>query len=381
MTRPCLPILLTLTALLPTPLLPTSSAAAETVRTETVTIDVTPVVGGLENPWAIQVLPDGAFIVTERPGRLRIVRDGKLSAPVAGLPEIAAEGQGGLLDVALSPNFARDRMVFLTAALPGDGGSGTGVIRGRLSDDEKSLEQVTVIFRMAKGGRTGRHFGSRIAFAADGTLFVSIGERGEMERAQDTKDHAGSILRITEDGGVPADNPFADGVRALPEIYSKGHRNPQGVVLDPLTGRLITVEHGAMGGDEVNMPEPGRNYGWPVITYGVNYNGDTIGRGTTADGFEQPVFYWDPSIAPGALAVYRGAMFPEWQDDLIVTSLKFGQLSRLDRDGAGKILREERFLDAEFGRLRDVVVAPDGALLVLTDEADGQILRMSRAAP
>lgn len=354
-------------------------ASAEQFRTEKLTIDIAPIASGLENPWAVEVLPDGAFIVTERPGRLRIIRDGKLSEPLEGLPEVAVRGQGGLLDVALSPGFRNDRTIFLTAALPMDGGAGTGVIRARLSKDERSLEEVKVIFRMKKGGRTGRHFGSRIAFAMDGSLFFSIGERGEMERAQDLRDHAGSILRIATDGSVPPDNPYADGSKALPEIYSKGHRNAQGLLLDPLTGRLITVEHGAMGGDEVNMPEPGRNYGWPVITYGVNYDGEKIGRGTKAEGFEQPVHYWDPSIAPGAVTVYRGAMFPEWQDDLLVTSLKFGLISRLNRDGSGRITGEERFIDAEFGRLRDIVTAPDGSILVVTDEAEGQLLRITRA--
>jgi glucose/arabinose dehydrogenase len=354
-------------------------AGAEQFRTEKVTIEIAPVATGLENPWAVEVLPDGAYIVTERPGRVRIIRDGKLSEPLEGLPEIAVRGQGGLLDVALSPDFSNDRTIFLTAALRINRGAGTGVIRARLSKDERSLEEVKVIFRMKKGGRTGRHFGSRIVFAKDGSLFFSIGERGEMNRAQDFGDHAGSILRIAADGSVPQDNPYADGSKALPEIYSKGHRNAQGLILDPLTDRLLTVEHGAMGGDEVNLPKPGSNYGWPVITYGVNYNGEKIGRGTKAEGFEQPVYYWDPSIAPGAVTVYRGTMFPEWQDDLLVTSLKFGLISRLDRDDTGKIIGEERFVDAEFGRLRDIVTAPDGSILVATDEAEGQLLRITRA--
>ena len=354
-------------------------ASAESFKTEKVEIDVSPIASGLEEPWAVEILPDGAFIVTEKAGRLRIIRDGNVSDPIDGVPEVAVRGQGGLLDVALSPDFANNRTLFLSASLPMDGGAGTGVIRARLSQDERSLEDVKVIFRMNKGSGRGQHFGSRIVFGPDGTLYFSIGDRGDMKRAQDFGDHAASILRITADGAVPEDNPFADGGKALPEIFSKGHRNAQGLVRDPLTGKLLTVEHGAKGGDEVNMPEAGRNYGWPVITYGVNYNGQKIGRGTKAQGFEQPVHYWDPSIAPGAVVVYRGDMFPEWRDDLLVTSLKFGLVSRLDRDSRGNITGEERFIDGEFGRLRDIVLAPDGSILITTDETDGQLLRVTRA--
>jgi len=352
---------------------------AEEFATEKVRIKVDVVASGLEYPWAVEVLPDGAYIVTERPGRLRIIRDGKLSEPITGLPEIAVTGQGGLLDVALSPDFARDRTIFLTAALSYDGGAGTGVIRARLSEDEHSLTEVKTIFRMKKIGTTGRHFGSRIAFGTDGTLYFAIGDRGDMKRGQDFFDHAASIMRVNTDGSVPKDNPFADGTKALPEIFSKGHRNAQGLVFDPATSGMITAEHGAQGGDEINLPKAGLNYGWAQITYGKNYNGRKIGVGVSAPGLEQPAHYWDPSIAPGALVVYDGKMFPEWQDDVFVTSLKFGLISRLDRDASGKFGREERFIDSEFGRLRDIIVAPDGALLVTTDDPEGQILRISRA--
>lgn len=372
MTRTCVKILVSALAVAGT------AAHAEQFRTEKVAIDVTPIARGLEQPWAVEVLPDGAYLVTEKPGRLRIVRDGKLSEPVAGVPDVVLRGQGGLLDVALSPDFANDRTLFLTAALAIDGGAGTGVIRARLSDDERSLEDVRVIFRMNKASGKGQHFGSRIAFGPDGTLYFSIGDRGDMERAQDFGDHAASILRIAVDGSVPKDNPFVERPGVLPEIFSKGHRNAQGLTFDPLTGKLLTVEHGAKGGDEVNMPEAGRNYGWPVITYGVNYNGRKIGEGTKAEGYEQPAYYWDPSIAPGAVTVYRGDMFPEWRDDLLVASLKFGLVARLDRDAAGRITGEERFLDGEFGRLRDIVTAPDGSVLIVTDESDGQLLRITR---
>lgn len=360
-------------------ILTAGTGRAEEFATEKVRIKVDVVASGLEYPWAVEVLPDGAYIVTERPGRLRIIRDGKLSEPIAGLPEVAALGQGGLLDVALSPGFAQDRTIFLTAALSYDGGAGTGVIRARLSEDEHSLTDIKTIFRMKKVGTTGRHFGSRIAFGTDGTLYFAIGDRGDMKRGQDFFDHAASIMRINTDGSVPKDNPFADGTKALPEIFSKGHRNAQGLVFDPTTSGMITAEHGAQGGDEVNLPKAGLNYGWAQITYGKNYNGRKIGVGVSAPGLEQPAHYWDPSIAPGALVVYDSKMFPEWQDDVFVTSLKFGLISRLDRNASGKFGKEERFIDSEFGRLRDIITAPDGALLVTTDDPEGQILRISRA--
>lgn len=334
---------------------------------------------GLDHPWSVEVLADGAYIVSERPGALRIIRDGKVSAPIQGLPRVFARGQGGLLDLALSPNFATDRTLFLTYSAPGRGGGGTAVTRARLSPDEKSLEDVTRIFTMNHFSRAGMHFGSRIAIAGDGSLFFGIGDRGERDRAQNPRDHAGSILHINADGGIPASNPFAGHSGGLPEIWSKGHRNPQGIDIDPKDGRLVTVEHGARGGDEVNYPLPGKNYGWPVITYGKDYSGAEIGEGTAKDGYEQPAYYWDPSIAPGAIAVYRGAMFPEWDDNLLVAALKYQMLVRLERDEAGAIVGEERLLDGSFGRLRDVKVAPDGAVLMLTDGDSGQLLRIYRA--
>lgn len=354
-------------------------ANADEFATDAVRIKVDVAATGLEYPWAIEVLPDGAYIVTERPGRLRIVRDGRLSDPIEGVPNVVERGQGGLLDIALSPDFANDRMVYLTASVPHGDGTGTGVIKARLSQDERSLTDVQTIFKMKKGGPTNRHYGSRIAFGSDGMLYFTIGDRGQKNRGQDFMDHAAAIMRINTDGSVPPDNPFADGTRALPEIFSKGHRNAQGMVFDPLTAGLLTAEHGDRGGDEINFAKAGLNYGWPVISYGKTYGGAKIGEGAEKEGMEQPAHYWDPSIAPGSVVVYRGAMFPEWRDDVLTTSLKFGLISRLDRDGAGKFGAEERFLDAEYGRLRDIVVAPDGALLVTTDDPEGQILRISRA--
>ena len=351
------------------------------MRTEAVTLAAQVVAQGLENPWGLDFLPDGSMVVTERPGRMRIVgADGILSEPIAGVPEISANGQGGLLDVAVAPDFAQSGRIYFTFSEPGSGGAGTAIASATLVRDgaQARLDDVKILFSMEKKTGRGQHFGSRIVQHPDGTIFFSTGDRGEGPRAQDMMDSAGAILRINADGSIPADNPYAAGNGALPQIWSKGHRNPQGFTVDS-TGKLWTVEHGAAGGDEVNSPEAGKNYGWPVITYGVNYNGARIGTGTEAPGMEQPLFYWDPSIAPSGLAVYEGAMFPEWQGDLIAGSLKFGLVSRLDRDDTGKIVKEERFLDFDFGRIRDINVAPDGSILLLTDEGDGQIVRLSRA--
>ena len=335
---------------------------------------------GLDHPWGLDFLPDGSLIVTERTGALRILQKDRLSEPVAGVPDVAAKGQGGLLDVALSPNFAASRLIFLSFSEPGPGGASTALARARLAggNGKWRLDDLSVIFRASKKTGSGVHFGSRIVFSPDGALFLTLGERGERDRAQDGFDHAGSVIRIHPDGSVPPDNPFADGAKALPEIWSKGHRNPQGAAWDTLTGGLLTVEHGARGGDEVNSPQPGRNYGWPIITFGRDYTGLTIGEGTQKAGYEQPLHYWDPSIAPSGLAVYSGSMFPEWQGDLLVGALKFELLSRLDRDSAGKILAEERYFEGEFGRIRDVNVGPDGAIYLLTDDDDGAIIRLTR---
>lgn len=356
-----------------------SASAAEPVPTQEVTIDVEVLATGLDHPWGVEPLPDGAILVTERSGALRMLRNGEVSAPISGVPEVAAHGQGGLLDIALARDFNASRTIFLSYSTSGPGGFGTAIARARLSDDATALSDVTEIFRMNRFTEVDRHFGSRIAVAEDGTLFFSIGDRGEDERAQDSGDHAGAILRITADGAVPADNPYATGGGAA-ELWSKGHRNPQGLDIDPKTGILYAVEHGARGGDEVNRPEPGRNYGWPEISYGRHYSGAEIGVGAVAEGYEQPVHYWDPSIAPGGMAVYRGEMFPEWDGDLLVAALKFQMLVRLDLDEeTGEVLSEERILKGAHGRIRDVRVAADGAVLLITDEDDGSILRLSRA--
>jgi glucose/arabinose dehydrogenase len=360
--------------------MPAVPVAADTYETEEMPIRVDVVATGLEHPWGIEVLPDGTFLVTERAGRMRIVRNGQVSQPIGGLPKVANTGQGGLLDVALAGDFEQSGTVFFSFSEPGRGGAGTAVARARLIRDGSNarLEDVDIIFSMDRKSRGGRHFGSRLAPADDGTIYFSIGDRGNSDRAQDMKDHAGAILRINADGSVPPDNPFATGNGALPELWSKGHRNPQGMDFDSNTNVLYTVEHGARGGDEINRPEAGKNYGWPVISYGRHYSGGKIGVGTQADGYEQPLYHWDPSIAPGGMTVYRGTLFPEWDGDFLVAALKYKMLVRIDRDESGAILGEERLLRDTYGRLREVKAAPDGSLLILTDEPDGAILRITR---
>jgi len=332
----------------------------------------------LQNPWGMAFLPGGDLLVTERPGRLRLIRDGELlRTPVAGLPEITEHGQGGLLGIALHPRFPAVPWVYLSYAGAGKGGYGTEVIRGKL-DGLKLVDVQRVFAAMPKSGG-GRHFGSRLVFGRDGTLFISLGERGEQDYAQDLGDHRGTLVRVNEDGSVPADNPFVGMQGARPEIYTYGNRNIQGLALHPQTGMLWAHEHGPQGGDEVNILRPGVNYGWPVITYGVNYGtGTKIGEGTHKEGMAQPIYTWVPSIAPSGMTFYTGAEFPGWMGNLFVGSLKFGVLVRLELDGK-RVLREERLLDGAFGRIRDVVQGPGGRLYLLTDERRGRLLVLSRA--
>lgn len=356
-----------------------SADAADTVKTKDLTVRVDKIADGLEHPWAVEVLPDGAYLVTQRPGRMRIVRNGKVSDPIAGVPEVSVRGQGGLMDVALAPDFATSRKLYFTAAIANGRGSGTEAFSATLSADEKTLDAVKPVFIMRRFTSGNIQYGSRIAISGDGSLFISVGDRGDRDRSQDWQDDAGSIIHINPNGSIPADNPFPNGGKALPEIWSKGHRNPQGITFDTKDGKLYTVEHGARGGDEINQPEAGKNYGWPIITYGRDYSGAEIGEGTAREGLEQPLYYWDPSIAPGALVVYHGAMFPEWDGNFLVAALKFQLLSRLQRDETGAFVAEERMFKGEYGRIRDIVVAPDGALLMVTDEDNGALLRVSRA--
>jgi glucose/arabinose dehydrogenase len=335
---------------------------------------LTVVASGLEHPWSLAFLPDGAMLVTERPGRLRVIHDGALDpTPVSGVPEVAATGQGGLLDVALHPRFRDNRLVYLSYAGKGRGGAGTEVARGRLS--EGRLEDLEILFAVQPKSRGGRHFGSRLVFGAQGRLYVTAGERGDPDRAQDPGDAAGSVIRLTEDGAVPPDNPFVGRADARPEIFSIGHRNPQGLTRHPETGRIWEVEHGPRGGDEVNVIEAGVNYGWPVITYGTSYAGFPIGEGSEKPGMAQPVTYWVPSISPSGMAFYTGAAFPAWRGNLFVGALSGELLLRLELDGE-RVVHEERLLEELGERIRDVRQGPDGFLYLLTDASDGALLRL-----
>jgi glucose/arabinose dehydrogenase len=340
-------------------------------------LKVTDVARGLEHPWGLAFLPDGRMLVTERPGRLRIATlEGTLSEPLTGVPPVYARGQGGLLDVALSPGFAQDRLVYLSFSEPGEGGAGTAVARGRLG--ERGLESTQVVWRQQPKVEGPNHWGSRLVFRPDGTLFVTLGDRyGQRERAQDLSVTIGKVVRVNPDGSIPRDNPFVGRNDARPEIWSYGHRNVQAAALDA-RGQLWTVEHGARGGDELNNPQPGKNYGWPVITYGVDYSGARIGIGTAKAGMEQPVYYWDPVIAPSGATFYTGSAFPDWRGDLLIGALSPGRLVRL-RLQDGRVGLEERYL-AEVGeRIRDVVQSPDGGLYLLTDSSRGRILRVDPA--
>ena len=326
----------------------------------------------LEHPWAVAFLPDGRMLVTERPGRLRLVgRDG-LSPPLAGVPPILVRGQGGLLDVALSPGFAEDRLVYLSFAEPGGAGGSTAVARGRLGD--RGLEGTQVIWRQEPKVNGNNHWGSRLVWRPDGTLFVTLGDRFQLELAQDLSTTVGKVVRINADGSVPRDNPFVGRANVRPEIWSYGHRNVQAAVLDS-SGELWTVEHGARGGDELNNPQPGRNYGWPVITYGVDYSGARIGYGTAAAGMEQPVYYWDPVIAPSGAVVYTGEAFPDWRGDLLVGSLQPGRLVRL-RLRDRRVVQEERYVIGRGERVRDVRQGRDGLVYLLTDHPKGRLIRL-----
>ncbi len=335
---------------------------------------VTTVTRGLEYPWSLAFLPDGSMLVTERPGRLRVIRDGRLEPkPVQGLPAIAEVGQGGLLDIALDPDFARNRLIYLSYAGAGPGGHGTEVARARLTEAGLSGWQTLLVVEPKSSG--GRHFGSRLGFGPDGQLYVTSGERGEPERAQDLGDLVGTVIRLTADGAVPPDNPFIGRPGARPEIFSYGHRNPQGLAIDRATGRIWAVEHGPRGGDELNLIRPGANYGWPVITYGMSYAGFKIGEGSAKPGMAQPATHWVPSISPSGLTYYDGDAFPKWRGNLFAGALSGQLLVRLELDGE-RVVGEERLLEELGERIRDVRQGPDGRLYLLTDDDDGALLRL-----
>ena len=355
-------------------------AAAErlgTYSTDKQRFHLVRVTDGLEHPWGLAFLPDGRMLVTERPGRLRIVADGWLvPEPVAGVPEVWDDGQGGLLDVALHPGFAENGLVYLSYSSPDDDDdAATAVARGRLVGDR--LEDVEEIYVALPRDDNGRHFGSRLVFA-DGYLFVTAGDRGDSDRAQELDDPAGSIIRLHDDGRVPEDNPFVGTAGARPELYSVGHRNPQGMTLEAATGRIYAIEHGPKGGDELNLIEPGVNYGWPVITHGKSYMGFKIGEGTRKEGMAQPVHYWVPSISPSGLMIYDADRFPAWRGSFFAGALSGELLVRLEVAG-GRVVVEERMLEDLEERFRDVRQGPDGLIYLLTDHPDGMLLRLEPA--
>lgn len=345
------------------------SAAAE-VRVETVAT-------GLDHPWAVAFLPQGRFLVTERPGQMRVVEsDGRLGPPLAGLPRVVAAGQGGLLDVVLDSGFGTNRVLYFCFSEPGLVGNSTALARARLAADGSRLEDLKVIFSQQPKVSSNLHFGCRIVEAPDGNLFLTLGERfNRKDDAQKLDNHLGKVVRITKEGRPAPGNPFADRAGALPEIWSIGHRNSQGATLAP-NGAFWMHEHGPQGGDEINVPQAGRNYGWPVITFGENYGGGPIGEGITAKaGMEQPLHYWVPSIAPSGMAFLTSDRYgPAMKGNLFIGSLKFGYLAALELAG-DKVVRERKLIEG-VGRVRDVRQGPDGLLYVLTDESPGKLLRL-----
>lgn len=340
-------------------------------------LQVETIADGLEHPWGMVELPNGSWLVTERPGRMRVVStDGELSEPITGLPAVDARGQGGLLDVVIHNDFEDTRRIWWSFAEPrGNSGNATAVATGVLSQDYQRLTEVKVIFQQNPAWQSTAHFGSRLVFDKDGMLFITTGDRYQASSlAQDISTHIGKILRIKPQGVAAAGNPVMDGGQA--ELWSYGHRNVQSAALAS-DGSLWTVEHGARGGDELNQPQAGLNYGWPIITYGVEYSGRTIGDGLTTHGdMEQPVYYWDPVIAPSGMAFYQGELFADWQNDILIGGLASQSLIRLKLKD-GQVIGEARYLQREQGRIRDVAVAQDGAIMLLTDESNGKLLRVT----
>lgn len=333
------------------------------------------ITAGLQHPWSMVFLPGGEILVSERSGSLRRIQQGKLLAtPVAGLPAIEEHGQGGLLGLALHPRFADNRWLYFAFAGKGQGGYSTHLARGQYQDGQ--LSKVQVLFEATPKSEAGQHFGGRIVFDPAGYVYLSLGDRGERDNAQDLANHAGSLIRLHDDGRIPADNPFVNTPGAQPAIYSYGHRNMQGMAIHPATGQVWTCEHGPQGGDEVNLERAGANYGWPVITYGEEYGGGAIGAGITEKaGMEQPVLYWAPSIAPAGMTFYTGERYPGWQGNLLVSALKSERVARLVLDG-NRFVSEENLLEHTIGRIRDIQQGLDGYLYVLTDAGDGGLYRL-----
>jgi glucose/arabinose dehydrogenase len=359
-------------------------AAQSQIATQEHRVRIVTVASGLAHPWSLAFLPDGRMLVTERPGRLRVLaKDGSLDPrPVEGLPRVDAQGQGGLLDVAVHPDFGRNGWVYWTfAQRDGDGRNGTELARGRLAGGPGSyrVEQPQVLLRMQPKSSTGLHFGSRLVFDRNGMLYMTLGDRGEMQRAQDLGDHRGKVLRLTDEGKPAPGNPFLDDRKALAEIFSYGHRNVQGAALHPRTGELWATEHGPQGGDELNLVRAGVNYGWPVITYGVNYGiGTKIGEGTSKPGMAQPQKYWVPSPALSGMAFYEGDRFPRWRGNVLLGALRGQALIRVRLDGE-RVVGDEFMLVGSLPRVRDVRVGPDGYVYLLTDQPNGTLLRLEPA--
>jgi glucose/arabinose dehydrogenase len=356
-------------------------AQGQVFREPSGNLNVETIATGLANPWALAFLPDGRLLVTERAGRMRIVtRDGKLSPRIEGLPPILVRGQGGLLDVVLDRNYAQNKTIYFCFSDPVDGGGRTSLARAKLADGEApKLEELKVIFRQEGPLSSGNHYGCRIVQMPDDTLFLTMGDHyGPRDDAQNLGNHIGKIVRIRPDGSVPPDNPFVNRAGAKPEIWSYGHRNSQGAAINPASGRMWMHEHGPRGGDEINIPQAGKNYGWPVIGYGIDYGGGRIHEGTHKAGMEQPIIQWTPVIAPSGMAFYSGDLFPQWKGNLFIGGLATRILVRLELSGE-KVVKEERLLENLSERIRDVRSGPDGALWLVTDNTAGRILRVTPA--
>jgi glucose/arabinose dehydrogenase len=354
--------------------LATSPLGAQSFESRLHGFEAVTVAAGLQHPWAVAFLPDGRMLVTERGGTMRIVSEGQgVSAPLAGVPEVYAEKQGGLLDLVLHPRYADNGWIYFTYSIPRDDGARTAVARARLAGT--ALRDVATIFMVENPGTGGGHFGSRLAFAPDGKLHVTAGERNRGREAQNLANQNGTTLRLNDDGTVPADNPFAGRADVVPGTFTYGLRNPQGLAVHPARGEIWAHEHGPKGGDEINLLRPGANYGWPVVTFGVSYAGLPIGEGTGKPGMTPPLHQWTPSVAPSGMAFYTGDAFPKWTGNLFVGSLKFRYLARLELDDA-RVVAEERLAEGGFGRVRDVRQGPDGMIYLLTDDPNGRLIRL-----